>query len=77
MLDAAARSIPPGPFVTASVFSAALHQFTLPPFLMRRYLITTCDAIADAPYSVLWIQTQAGFWENCPGLTWLWRTYER
>ncbi|KXZ51642.1 hypothetical protein GPECTOR_12g606 [Gonium pectorale] len=43
-----------------------------------RYLITRLDAVAeDGPYSVVWFHTCASYWQNCPSVAWMWRTYER
>ncbi|GFR46256.1 hypothetical protein Agub_g7808 [Astrephomene gubernaculifera] len=49
----------------------------LNPDRVYRYLITRLDAIADGPYSVVWFHTCSSYWQNCPSLSWLWRTYER
>ncbi|PNG98986.1 Rho GTPase-activating protein 8, partial [Tetrabaena socialis] len=41
------------------------------------YLVFKLDQLADEPYSVVWFHTRSTYWQNCPSLAWLWRTYER
>ncbi|EFJ40405.1 hypothetical protein VOLCADRAFT_77960 [Volvox carteri f. nagariensis] len=49
----------------------------LDPERVYRYLITRLDRIVEGPYSVVWFHTGSTYWQNSPGLSWLWRTYER
>lgn len=42
-----------------------------------RYFAHTLDALVDEPYVVVWLHTGSSYWNNCPSLAWLWRTYER
>ncbi|GLC40032.1 hypothetical protein PLESTB_001518400 [Pleodorina starrii] len=49
----------------------------LDPERVYRYLITRLDRIVDEPYNILWFHTGSSYWHNSPGLSWMWRSYER
>ncbi|GLI69419.1 hypothetical protein VaNZ11_014028 [Volvox africanus] len=49
----------------------------LSPERVYRYLITRLDQIVSEPYSIVWFHTGSTYWQNSPGLSWMWRTYER
>ena len=41
----------------------------------RRFVAAELEAVADRPYCLLYVHTRCSYWENSPGVWWLWRTY--
>lgn len=43
---------------------------------LHRYILAKCNKVVQVPYSLVWIHTKSRYWQNCPSLLWLWRTWE-
>ncbi|GFH08238.1 Sec14p-like lipid-binding protein, partial [Haematococcus lacustris] len=41
-----------------------------------RYFCRKVHAVAEAPYSLVWLHSTATYWENCPSALWMWRTWD-
>lgn len=44
---------------------------------LYRYVIHTLDTVADDKYSVVYVHTDASYWDNSPGVAFLKQAYER
>eukprot|EP00803_Ostreobium_quekettii_P004532 evm.model.scf_1736.2 EVM.evm.TU.scf_1736.2 scf_1736:14202-19793(-) len=44
---------------------------------LYRFVISKLDSLVQGEYSILYIHTGASYFENSPGIRWLWATYGR
>jgi hypothetical protein len=41
----------------------------------RSYVARKLEPLSHGPFVLLWVQTQATYWQNCPSAAWLYKTY--
>lgn len=59
--------------VVAKNFPAAVF----PLDRLYRYIVVRCDTVVSEAYSMVWLHTKSTYFNNCPSLYWMWRTWER